>query len=311
MLLAEIHGHGIPEAKDNEDNLTSTVFGHVRYVPPAFFWEDFLACARSIPIASSEKSLTECLNAAGCSIASYARVRAIFWPRHAAFGTPDLILCFSGTNQRPFVLVVEAKLWSDKSGTGQYDQLGRYLDILDDLSNVDPPLASAEIRNAFCAVLYLTPGESVSELIDTLSHSARYAHERLFRVQWQDIIEAARHLLRAAVPSHYHVQMILQDVTDFLRHRGLEYFRGFRRCQVGPFTSGNFYAHPSAVRGPRVFNADGGFIGFTRHHIELVGRDVARYYFGDRTVFHGFAHCIGQAFQPQKGEWSRCQVNTE
>jgi hypothetical protein len=45
MLIAELHGKGIAEAQDNEDCLTSCVFGHLRYLPPSVFWEQFLSCA--------------------------------------------------------------------------------------------------------------------------------------------------------------------------------------------------------------------------------------------------------------------------
>lgn len=34
MLLAEIHCKIVREALDNEDYITSAVFGHLRYIPP-------------------------------------------------------------------------------------------------------------------------------------------------------------------------------------------------------------------------------------------------------------------------------------
>jgi hypothetical protein len=34
MLIAELHGKVIAEAQNNEDCLTSWVFGHLRYLPP-------------------------------------------------------------------------------------------------------------------------------------------------------------------------------------------------------------------------------------------------------------------------------------
>ena len=43
MLLAEIRGHAAPEIAGNEDYLTSTVFGHLRYVSMAPFWEAFFS----------------------------------------------------------------------------------------------------------------------------------------------------------------------------------------------------------------------------------------------------------------------------
>src|ERR1035438_9556502 len=102
MLLAEIHGHSVPEVADNEDYLTSTVFGHLRYVPPAMFWEEFLSRALGLPFEMQELTLLEALALKGVQPSTYASLDAVFWPTHSSFGTPDLALCFTGPNLQPF-----------------------------------------------------------------------------------------------------------------------------------------------------------------------------------------------------------------
>jgi hypothetical protein len=49
VLLAEIHGKTLEVARDNEDYLTSAVFGHLRYVAPGLFWDELLKRAKGLP----------------------------------------------------------------------------------------------------------------------------------------------------------------------------------------------------------------------------------------------------------------------
>jgi hypothetical protein len=46
MLIAETRGKSAAEVQNNEDYLTSAVFGHLRYVPPNAFWRELFAQAR-------------------------------------------------------------------------------------------------------------------------------------------------------------------------------------------------------------------------------------------------------------------------
>ena len=57
-------------------------------------------------------------------------------------------------------MLIEAKLWADKSGIGDRDQLVRYLSILEHLDAVDAGIP----RDAERFLLYLTPRESLEEV---------------------------------------------------------------------------------------------------------------------------------------------------
>jgi hypothetical protein len=72
--------------------------------------------------------------------------------------------------------------------------------------------------------MYLTPRESFSEIVETTSLYGDEANELLFRVQWQDVILAAEESLYECDSFS---RLILSDVTQFLRRRELEYFKGF------------------------------------------------------------------------------------
>ncbi len=242
MLLAEIHGKTLEVARDNEDYLTSAVFGHLRYVSPGPFWDDLLKRARGLPgPGGQEPSLGSMLADAGRSPSAYSRLEVRFWRHHATHGEPDLILHFTADGRPPLVVLIEAKLWSEKSGTGDRDQLVRYLRVLEDLAlaGVNVPADAARF------LVYLTPGESLVEVADSTARVDDPARDRprLFRLQWQDVLEAAD----AAWPgSQEPTCTILADVACFLRTLGLEYFRGLSRLDDLPLLEPGFGAFYTA-----------------------------------------------------------------
>ena len=229
MLLAEIHGKTVQVARDSEDYLTSTVFGHLRYVPPSFFWPDLLAAAKGVPGPDGETSLRDTLAGVGIDAAKYERLEARFWRSHPTLGEPDLLLLFSGGPQQPLVVMVEAKLWAGKSGVEENDQLVRYLGVLDGLDAVglSVPLGAGRY------LVYLTPRESQAEVEESLAWSDNPQRERgrLFRLRWQDVLAAAR---RSSADAPEPARTILADVAAFLSRLGLEYFSGFKRVAGMP-----------------------------------------------------------------------------
>lgn len=230
MLVAELHGKSCPAVRDSEDALTAAVFGHLRYVPPGVFWDRLLARARGIPVADgSEPVLLDMLNEVGLRPSAFDRMAARFWPTHPTHGEPDLVLVFGGAGRQRLVLLVEAKLWSGKTGSGEQDQLARYLRALDDLGAMGIVVGPDAVR----FLIYLTPRESLPEVADSvlLSDSPEVARERVFRLRWQDVREVA---LAAAVGAPEPSATILADVSEFLGRLGLEYFSGFRRVRGLP-----------------------------------------------------------------------------
>ncbi len=222
MLLAEIHGHVLETAQQDENHLTSTIFGHLRYIPPQVFWEELFAEAKGWP---DESSLSRILSDRGVKITDYSSLRIYFWPYHPDFGEPDLILCFSGRDLQSLLVLIEVKLYSGKSGTGEDDQLVKYAKLLNEPHrlNTDDPLP----KGALTALIYLTTRESIEEIRNSVSlvDSMPSNFLGMFRSKWQDLLVAARR----AAPSALGVpRTVLQDVQHFLERRGLEYFSGFQ-----------------------------------------------------------------------------------
>jgi hypothetical protein len=235
MLVAEIHGHHVAEAANSEDYLTSSVFGHLRYLTPAVFWQELFRYALGMPNGTS-RTLAEYLEKQGVEIGTLEQLSVYFWPRHSLHGIPDLILIFTAPNARSLVIVVEAKLWSEKSGTGDFDQIARYLRLLDDPNGVNPKIPESSLD----ALIYLTEHDSLAELEASVNayEDADKGRARVFRLQWQDIVVAARAAISSVIGTD---KLILQDVARFLSGRNLEYFRGFNKFKLLNTT---FHTHP-------------------------------------------------------------------
>lgn len=228
MLVAEIHGKYIREARNFEDYLTSAVFGHLRYIKPSSFWDALFDIAVSQPIGSNVMSVSERVRQeTGYPLSTFANLNAIFWPEHKE-GIPDLILHFSGNHARSVVILIEAKLSATKSTIGEHDQLARYLRILDSIEGLRPPLSANSLRLA----IYLTATDSRTEIIDSLHQygDTEHARQRLFHLQWQDLIRA----IDLTTPASELDAIILNDVRRFLRARDLEYFSGMESAATIP-----------------------------------------------------------------------------
>lgn len=229
LLLADIHGHALTAAKDDENYLTSAVFGHLRYIRPKYFWQRLFSFARGLPEAPTRQSLADFISRGGDSVSEYEFLNVFFWPRHLRYGEPDLLFSFTGYGLRPVVLIVEVKLQSGKSGDAE-DQLVRYLRSLDELegfSGLNLP------HDSLRALLYLTPRESLAEIRDSLKSSPDPCRDqnRIFRLQWQDFIPACDGSLPTGQPQ---IDMILRNVRQFLSSRQLEYFAGFLQVATPP-----------------------------------------------------------------------------
>jgi len=233
MLIAEIHGKRFPEAEDQEDWLTSAVFGHLRQIPPGVFWPDLFSRAHST--GEHRASLYSRISAAGVQLGNYSDLTILFWKYCEGYGEPDLILQFSGGTQAPLIVIVEVKLNSGKSGVGDDDQLKRYLELLDDRAVFSP---AWKLETGQRYLVYLTRNFSKMEMEKSVELSVeagkKDAAERLYGLQWQDVLECAE--------ANGEPRSLLYEVAEFLRRRGFEAFGGFKsRAPSLESASGAFY----------------------------------------------------------------------
>jgi hypothetical protein len=274
MIEAELRGKVPSELQDVEDLLTSAVFGLLQYVPPSIFWPTVLTRAESC----KGKLFVERCKELGAHIPNYEKVDVHFWPVHQRFGEPDLLLVFSGGNQLPLCFIIEAKLWANKSGREQQDQLNRYLAALKDsrwLVRIIGFHGPVELPG----LIYLTPRAAWLELYDSVRNApdSLATESSLFLLQWQDILEVARQVFPQADEPQ---RTMLSRIADFLEHRGLAYFRGFSYLPLEDFTAMEacFYS-PTKV----------GFSGFTEMPLERALLAELSFYTSKRvSIFRGF-----------------------
>ena len=294
MIEAELRGKVPSELQDVEDLLTSAVFGLLQYVPPSVFWQAVLERAESC----KGKCFVERCTDLGADIRNYEKVNAHFWPAHQKLGEPDLLLVFSGGDQLPLCFIIEAKLWANKSGSEEQDQLNRYLTAMKDSDWLGKVTGFNESL-AVPGLIYLTPRAAWSELYDSIKHAPDYlvAQSALFLLQWQDGLEAARQVYPQADEPQ---RSMLSHIVDFLEHRGLAYFRGFSHLPLEaidaiqthfyspakPWFSG-FTEIPLETMSPTdlVFYTSkcvGAFRGFTEERLEQVSVIDTVFYGGNR-----------------------------
>jgi hypothetical protein len=261
MLIAEIRGHASVDIEKNEDYLTSAVFGHLRYVPPKIFWQDLFSRASSLASSGAATSLDQVVFKRSQSLSNYSNLEIYFWPFHPIYGEPDMLLSFTGDKLEPLVVIIEVKLWSEKSSEGEKDQLAKYLALLDDLTSLNVVVPSTDLR----ALVYLTLQDSRAEILESLKVRANSPADchRTFRLGWQDVLVSAEIASRGSEGFH---KSILCDVSEFLRRRGYEYFTGFSQDIFLPNFSGPYGTF---------YHSAGHFQGFARIE-ELVCFEVTK-----------------------------------
>ena len=228
MLIAEIRGKAVPELEGIEDLITSSVFGHLRLVPPSAFWSDLFRRAKTVE--NQSHTLTDSLRDQGVHLELYERVDVRFWPNFEGYGEPDLLLTFSGGGQEALLVLIEVKLNAGKSSKGERDQLARYLRLIDDPECI-PGLPS---RSQLRVLIFLTRAFASDDLLESVVHSSQHdAIARMFGIEWNDLLEVA------ALHSREH--FLLREVRDFLARRGLANFSGFNSKVLTELPTGTFY----------------------------------------------------------------------
>lgn len=227
VLIAELRGKRNAAVAEDEDYLTSTVFGELRHVRDREFWVALFqhAVSSGVPRTTLESKLRD----QGIELPQSCEWHISFWPYFSGYGEPDLILRLRTQTGRLIHLLIEVKLHSGKSGSGD-DQLARYFSLLKDASAI-PELGGS---GSFAAVIYLTLKSGIADVVESLERIPDpSASSYIFSVQWQDIAQVA---FSFAERSQH-----LKEIGMFLRKRGYEMFNGFRECELS-LTRGSFYA---------------------------------------------------------------------
>jgi len=210
MLAAQLHGKLTREEENLEDLLTSNVFGTFKYLAPELGLIPFFQQARDLdgnPINSDLSQLSG--------------VEYLFWhflqEEDCYPAEPDLLIVLDHLDGRKTVILVEAKLYSDKSSVAgdspkPYDQLAREYDNLERWAN---KRGITEKFLIYCTADVIPPWDAIRQSIEEF-RSKRGQDCNIYWLTW-------RILPKLIGDSE---NLILQDLVRVLRRQSLFFYEG-------------------------------------------------------------------------------------
>jgi hypothetical protein len=232
MIQAELRGKlgsdGSRAHERLEDLLTSNVFGLLRYLP---LREGLLALLeRARPVRVGEARLTVPSEPGWVDMSDVTEAELAFWPSFKKHGKPDLLIRLRAAGRVCHLVLIEAKLFSPKSGSAREedgdraeehqpdpDQLVRYWQGL----RLQPEV----VDGANCSLVYLT-SHGTPPLAELLASAGRQPDMRLAWLSWRDAWHVA-HQLQLATGS-----LPAEDLAALLAHKGFREFAGFNAGKI-------------------------------------------------------------------------------
>jgi hypothetical protein len=225
MFEAEF-ANKLPELRDREDYLTSSIFGALKYLPPKDGIFSVLGEAFNFTLS---KNLNEYLGSKRIFV-KQNEIELCFWPRSFEFGEPDIVIIIHG-GDKDYAIVVEVKYYSYKHGVGEDDQLKRYYAALNTTANRSTFTCDSvkHFSGDLLAIIYLTQFEAKEEIEDTLlafDHDSRKdAQNKFFHLKWQTVARIIERLADNEKDSYK--KKIYDDIYKLLEYKNLTPFKGF------------------------------------------------------------------------------------
>lgn len=226
MIPAVLNGKSA-NTEYSEDMLTSTVFGTLRYLLPVNAIIPFIESAFLYDNIRTE--LWQILVSEGIDLRCYKQVEYIFWARHPNFGEPDLMLLFTDNIHgcEDFLLPIEVKFKSGKSGIGEYDQLKRYYTALNEDIISFNESAVSNYKNKCKYVVYLTEHDAISDIEESKKQIIKSSGEfsgQILHLRWHQLFKVLESMQDVY---SFTEQTIADDLMNFLEKLGLRDFSGF------------------------------------------------------------------------------------
>lgn len=225
-MIQAILANKAQEVKYKEDILTSIVFGTLKYLRPDIILIPFIESA----FLYNEKrtSLWESLSSGGIELRCYREIEYIFWPKHNKYGEPDLIIVFKNHihGADDFLLVVEAKFKSEKSGTEENDQLVRYFEAINNNIEGFSENAVSDFKGKKGQIIYLTEAEAYSEISASskiLESKYNIINERVFHLRWHQLFKTIEIMYEFCSSRE---KLLVNDLMEYLEALGLKEFAG-------------------------------------------------------------------------------------
>lgn len=209
-----------------EDILTSTIFGMLKYLRPDSALIPFIESA--FLYDEKRTTLWQKLSLEGIELRCYREVEYIFWAFNPNYGEPDLILLFKNHlhGNEDFLLVVEAKFKSGKSGAEENDQLVRYFEALnyDNENFLEEAISGFSGKKGY--IVYLTESEAFSDISASLKIlQGKYPgiKENVFHLRWHQLYVTFEKMEQFYFS---YEKSIVEDMKLYLEKVGLRDFSG-------------------------------------------------------------------------------------
>lgn len=223
MIQAVIQGKA-SGIEYSEDILTSTVFGTLRYLPISTVLIPFIESA--FLYDDCRITLWKVLKNRGIELRHYQKVNYVFWPRHSNLGEPDLLLLFMDhvQGEEDWLLIVEAKFKSPKSSTGEYDQLMRYYNAVNEYIEgfSDREISSFKGKKGY--IIYVTESEAADEIeesIKCIKNKDESFNNGIFHLRWHQLHKVLSNIIDTYSPVE---KLIASDIMKYLERLGLRDF---------------------------------------------------------------------------------------
>jgi hypothetical protein len=225
MIQAVLNGKS-QGYEHKEDILTSTLFGMLKYIRPNVALIPFIESA--VLYDDKHTNLWQKLKSDGIELRCYREVEYVFWSNNLNYGEPDIILVFRKHihNDEDFLLLIEAKLKSEKSGTGENDQLARYYTaIQSDIGNfLETSVSGFTGKKGY--IVYLTEYNAFSEILDsTLEIKKLFSNhsDKIFHLKWHQLYKTFEMMYPDYTTQE---KEIVDDLLLFMDRIGLRDFSG-------------------------------------------------------------------------------------
>lgn len=260
MTIAEIRGkisHTGRNLHDQmEDLLTSDVFTVCKYVRPQTLLNPFLGTSRSL----DDRSLADLLPT------SILRADYHFWPMLTS-SEPDLLIVLDDDQKQIYLIMIEAKYFSGKSGDplsdekfqiaeAPTDQLAREYE---DLKSAEDHLDIDPSQIVFRALVYVTrhrslPNEALSASTNEIK---RFFSEDPVELYWTSWFEIAP-ILKSSKSILDWEQPILEDLMSLIERKRFIKFNGISNLLANKkMESGSVYTSSSVhEKGEYQFNVE-------------------------------------------------------
>ncbi len=225
MIQAVIEGKSLGY-EYTEDILTSTVFGTIKYLKPDAVLIPFIESA--FLYDKNRTTLWKKLNSEGIELRCYRDIEYVFWAWNQHYGEPDLILIFRNHihGEDDFLLVVEAKFKSGKSGINENDQLVRYFDAININIENFTETAISSFKGIKGYIVYLTESEAYLDISATnqiIQSKYNDIRENVFHLRWHQLYKVFEKMY-----SFYttYEKAIVDDLMLYMEKVGLRDFSG-------------------------------------------------------------------------------------